>query len=86
MTSAAELPVNTGTTLTLQGNTKSTKMPDPLETATGVYVTVHGHFYQPPREIHTWTRLNANQAQHLSMTGMSEFTTNAIARMPLPEC
>lgn len=23
---------------------------DPLETATGVYVTVHGHFYQPPRE------------------------------------
>jgi len=22
----------------------------PLETATGVYVTVHGHFYQPPRE------------------------------------
>jgi alpha-amylase/alpha-mannosidase (GH57 family) len=24
--------------------------PDPLQTATGVYVTVHGHFYQPPRE------------------------------------
>ncbi|MBE9181389.1 DUF3536 domain-containing protein [Oculatella sp. LEGE 06141] len=23
---------------------------DPLETAVGVYVTVHGHFYQPPRE------------------------------------
>ncbi len=23
---------------------------DPLQTATGVYVTVHGHFYQPPRE------------------------------------
>lgn len=23
---------------------------DPLKTATGVYVTVHGHFYQPPRE------------------------------------
>ncbi len=23
---------------------------DPLETAIGVYVTVHGHFYQPPRE------------------------------------
>lgn len=23
---------------------------DPLETATGIYVTVHGHFYQPPRE------------------------------------
>ncbi len=24
--------------------------PDPLKTAKGVYVTVHGHFYQPPRE------------------------------------
>ena len=23
---------------------------NPLQTATGVYVTVHGHFYQPPRE------------------------------------
>jgi alpha-amylase/alpha-mannosidase (GH57 family) len=23
---------------------------DPLQTAIGVYVTVHGHFYQPPRE------------------------------------
>jgi alpha-amylase/alpha-mannosidase (GH57 family) len=23
---------------------------DPLKTASGVYVTVHGHFYQPPRE------------------------------------
>jgi alpha-amylase/alpha-mannosidase (GH57 family) len=23
---------------------------DPLQTAAGVYITVHGHFYQPPRE------------------------------------
>src|SRR4028118_2388652 len=23
---------------------------DPQQTATGVFVTVHGHFYQPPRE------------------------------------
>ena len=23
---------------------------NPLQTATGVYVTIHGHFYQPPRE------------------------------------
>jgi alpha-amylase/alpha-mannosidase (GH57 family) len=23
---------------------------DPLKTATGIYITVHGHFYQPPRE------------------------------------
>ncbi|NES05562.1 MAG: hypothetical protein F6K22_23770, partial [Okeania sp. SIO2F4] len=22
----------------------------PIHTATGVYVTIHGHFYQPPRE------------------------------------
>ncbi|WP_390883451.1 DUF3536 domain-containing protein [Kovacikia minuta] len=24
--------------------------PNPLQTAQGIYVTVHGHFYQPPRE------------------------------------
>ncbi|MBR8836594.1 MAG: DUF3536 domain-containing protein [Stigonema ocellatum SAG 48.90 = DSM 106950] len=47
MTSAAELPVTAGSYLMPQENTK---MPDPLRTATGIYVTVHGHFYQPPRE------------------------------------
>ena len=26
------------------------RVSDPLKTARGVYVTVHGHFYQPPRE------------------------------------
>ncbi|PSB10671.1 glycoside hydrolase, partial [filamentous cyanobacterium CCP2] len=25
-------------------------MADPLNTAMGIYVTIHGHFYQPPRE------------------------------------
>ncbi len=50
MTSAAELPVNTGINLIQKANIKNTKTPDPLRTATGVYVTVHGHFYQPPRE------------------------------------
>jgi alpha-amylase/alpha-mannosidase (GH57 family) len=50
MTSAAELPASAGYNFTQQENTKNTKMPDPLKTATGVYVTVHGHFYQPPRE------------------------------------
>lgn len=24
--------------------------PDPIQTAQGIYITVHGHFYQPPRE------------------------------------
>lgn len=28
----------------------TTPIVEPLKTATGVYVTVHGHFYQPPRE------------------------------------
>lgn len=43
----AEQPVNTGSNVTLYEKTKTS---DPLKTATGVYVTVHGHFYQPPRE------------------------------------
>lgn len=50
MTSAAELPASAGTNLTSHDNTKNTQIPDPLKQATGVYVTVHGHFYQPPRE------------------------------------
>ncbi|MDF5731082.1 MAG: DUF3536 domain-containing protein [Rhizonema sp. PD38] len=50
MTSAAERPASTGTNFVLQQNNSNTKMTDPLRTATGVYVTVHGHFYQPPRE------------------------------------
>lgn len=31
-------------------NAKTPLSPDPLRTATGIYITVHGHFYQPPRE------------------------------------
>jgi alpha-amylase/alpha-mannosidase (GH57 family) len=50
MTSAAELPASAGSNLKPHENIKNTKMPDPLKQATGVYVTVHGHFYQPPRE------------------------------------
>ncbi|ARV57900.1 glycoside hydrolase [Nostocales cyanobacterium HT-58-2] len=50
MTSAAELPASAGSNLMSPENTKSTKIPDPLRQAVGVYVTVHGHFYQPPRE------------------------------------
>ncbi|HBL13455.1 MAG TPA: glycoside hydrolase [Cyanobacteria bacterium UBA11162] len=53
MTSAAKLPasqadvtINAIATLDEEATLKA----DPLETATGVYVTVHGHFYQPPRE------------------------------------
>lgn len=54
MTSAADLPVTTGENFILtQGieeTLPATSLDDPLKTATGVYVTVHGHFYQPPRE------------------------------------
>jgi alpha-amylase/alpha-mannosidase (GH57 family) len=46
MTSAAELPAGAGST----SSAKHSKITDPLRTATGVYVTIHGHFYQPPRE------------------------------------
>jgi alpha-amylase/alpha-mannosidase (GH57 family) len=52
MTSAAELPPSQAAALsavaTLQDDAGIGN--DPLRTATGVYVTVHGHFYQPPRE------------------------------------
>ncbi|AFZ23053.1 alpha-amylase/alpha-mannosidase [Cylindrospermum stagnale PCC 7417] len=50
MTSAAELPVSSGSRFTLHQDNQPTPDSDPLKTATGVYVTVHGHFYQPPRE------------------------------------
>ncbi|MBD2356528.1 DUF3536 domain-containing protein [Tolypothrix sp. FACHB-123] len=50
MTSAAELPASSGSKFTSQYDSKHTPQSDPLRTATGVYVTVHGHFYQPPRE------------------------------------
>ncbi|AKG21090.1 DUF3536 domain-containing protein [Calothrix sp. 336/3] len=48
MTSAADLPASTGTSWTSSENIHHSS--DPAKTATGVYVTVHGHFYQPPRE------------------------------------
>ncbi|MBW4644592.1 MAG: DUF3536 domain-containing protein [Goleter apudmare HA4340-LM2] len=50
MTSAAELPASSGSTLTSHHDPKQSQENDRLKTATGVYVTVHGHFYQPPRE------------------------------------
>ncbi|AUT00025.1 glycoside hydrolase [Nostoc sp. CENA543] len=48
MTSAAEKPVNSGSTSHF--SISDTHHSDPQRQATGVYVTVHGHFYQPPRE------------------------------------
>lgn len=50
MTSAAELPASSGSTSTSHLTVKETHQSDSLSKATGVYVTVHGHFYQPPRE------------------------------------
>ena len=49
MTSADQMPAS-GSTLTLHSDPNNTKQIDPLRKANGVYVTVHGHFYQPPRE------------------------------------
>lgn len=53
MTSTAELPVNSHSTLTLnqlESESENLTENDPLKKPQGVYVTVHGHFYQPPRE------------------------------------
>ncbi len=50
MTPAAEMPASSGSTLTLHSDPNNTHETDPLRKANGVYVTVHGHFYQPPRE------------------------------------
>ncbi len=47
--SAITQVVNSGDDL-LEIVSKDDAKGDPLRTATGVYVTVHGHFYQPPRE------------------------------------
>ncbi|MTJ53301.1 DUF3536 domain-containing protein [Anabaena sp. UHCC 0253] len=50
MTSAAEIPSSSGSILPFDEESKYSPEHDPLKTAQGVYVTVHGHFYQPPRE------------------------------------
>jgi len=50
MTPAAQMPASSGSTLTLDSYSHNTHETDPLRKANGVYVTVHGHFYQPPRE------------------------------------
>ena len=50
MTLAAEIPSSYDSILPLDQEAKSSPEHDPLKTAQGVYVTVHGHFYQPPRE------------------------------------
>ncbi|WP_353929066.1 DUF3536 domain-containing protein [Okeanomitos corallinicola TIOX110] len=53
MTSAAQLPTSTGSTFQLaqiEQDLQSLTDNDPLRKAQGVYITVHGHFYQPPRE------------------------------------
>ncbi|MBD1836329.1 DUF3536 domain-containing protein [Cyanobacteria bacterium FACHB-472] len=46
MTSAADIPAS----MYAAQETVALEATDPLKTANGVYVTVHGHFYQPPRE------------------------------------
>ncbi|MBD2500021.1 DUF3536 domain-containing protein [Anabaena azotica] len=46
----AQQPVSSGSISTSSITTQDTHHSDPNNQATGVYVTVHGHFYQPPRE------------------------------------
>jgi alpha-amylase/alpha-mannosidase (GH57 family) len=52
MTSAADLPASQAAAMNSIAELKDDAgiANDPIRTATGVYVTVHGHFYQPPRE------------------------------------
>ncbi|MEA5619370.1 DUF3536 domain-containing protein [Cronbergia sp. UHCC 0137] len=50
MTSTAELPVSSGAIFKLNQDSQPDPDQDPLKKAQGVYITVHGHFYQPPRE------------------------------------
>ena len=50
MTSAASRLDTAGLNIKPSWEVKAPPKLDPLRTATGVYVTVHGHFYQPPRE------------------------------------
>jgi alpha-amylase/alpha-mannosidase (GH57 family) len=52
MTSAAEIPASHAAALDAIAELQNATgiATDPLKTATGVYVTIHGHFYQPPRE------------------------------------
>ncbi|MEJ1929722.1 DUF3536 domain-containing protein [Nostoc sp. NIES-2111] len=45
-----EQPVGSGSISTSSITIQDTHHSDPTNQATGVYVTVHGHFYQPPRE------------------------------------
>ncbi|ABA24157.1 Glycoside hydrolase, family 57 [Trichormus variabilis ATCC 29413] len=47
---SAEMPANPGSISTSHITSKDTHHSDPRNQAVGVYVTVHGHFYQPPRE------------------------------------
>lgn len=52
MTSASELPASQAAAMSAVAKFQDDAGLgcDPLRTATGVYVTIHGHFYQPPRE------------------------------------
>jgi alpha-amylase/alpha-mannosidase (GH57 family) len=47
---AAEIAAAPAVSSAASGERSPSVHPDPLQVATGVYVTVHGHFYQPPRE------------------------------------
>ncbi len=53
MISTSDFSSGTGDNTCLNSSTPIEAVPqsgDPRQTATGIYVTLHGHFYQPPRE------------------------------------
>ncbi len=50
MTSVVQLPTDASSIPSLDQKMQNNLEVDPLKTASGVYITVHGHFYQPPRE------------------------------------
>ncbi|MGF1540445.1 MAG: DUF3536 domain-containing protein [Pleurocapsa sp.] len=47
---SGEITVYPDSEVTCQSRSTKTIKNDPIKTAKGVYITIHGHFYQPPRE------------------------------------
>jgi hypothetical protein len=79
-----EQPVGSGSISTSSITIQDTHHSDPTNQATGVYVTVHGHFYQPPRENPYLDAIERQPSAHLSMIGMSASIGNVTVPMLSP--